>query len=87
MIQSRSSLKRFMKHRRNSMKMWIARDSDNELFLFESEPVLRGCDKTGYLWYEPLDKFERCSKLDEFLFPEVTFENSPMEVELKLIEK
>ena len=62
------------------MKFWIARDSDNELFLFESEPVLRGCK--NHLWYEPLDKFERCSKLDEFLFPEVTFENSPMEVEL-----
>lgn len=29
------------------MKMWIARDSDNELFLFENEPVLRGCDETG----------------------------------------
>lgn len=69
------------------MKLWIARDSDNELFLFESKPVLRGCDETDYLWYEPLDKFERCSKLDEFLFPEVTFENSPQEVELKLIEK
>ena len=60
------------------MKMWIARDAgkQGELILYTEKPYTRehGC------W--------ECSAscdmlpLDEDYFPEVTFENSPMEVEL-----
>ena len=57
--------------------MWIARDEDRELFLYSKKPI----------------KFDRCFApkngrgilmIDEQLFPEVTFENSPVEVELKI---
>ena len=57
------------------MKMWIARDKCGGLFLYDSKPYR---DNNQY-------------KINEGLFmgingfPEVTFENSPMEVELKLI--
>lgn len=58
------------------MKMWIARDLDGSLALYEREPKLvvdqiwtGGCS----IWISPKE------------YPEVTFENSPMEVELKLV--
>lgn len=72
------------------MRMWIARTKENGLYI---SPVLPS-------YYEDID-FWCYSKeyedgthalntglpLDSKLYPEVTFENSPMEVELKLIEK
>ena len=65
------------------MKLWVARDKRGELFVFEKKPE-RGSNGCWYPecnsdWFRNID--------DNRLFPEVTFENSPMEVELKLIEK
>lgn len=60
------------------MKMYIARDKCGSLWLYESEPIRQG------EWFVPTC-FEDCKKLHYTLFPEVTFENSPMEVELKLV--
>lgn len=70
------------------MKLWIARDEgSNYCKLFINKP------------YKVYDKFiKRIVWLTQDLlgtymclpddnFPEVTFENSPMEVELKLVEK
>ena len=59
------------------MKMWIARDKDGGLWLYESEPI-RQRER-----FVPTC-FEDCKKLHCTLFPEVTFENSPQEVELVL---
>ena len=61
------------------MKLWIARDKDGTLCVFESKPYL----KKNKDW----DSNYNCFVIDESQFPEVTFKNSPMEVELKLIEK
>ena len=62
------------------MKMWIARDNDGRLFLYPTEPK-----RFGYNFvcrYVKGDYMQiNCDS-----FHEVTFENSPMEVELKLIE-
>ena len=69
------------------MKLWIARDIDNILVLFLNKPV---CSDSG-IWYVPFDSglnpISAIIAKDKTLFPEVTFENSPQEVELKLIEK
>lgn len=59
------------------MKMWIARDFNNHIFLHYERPRLRGEVWDSDNWFI----------LEDTDFPEVTFENSPMEVELKLIEK
>lgn len=61
------------------MKLWIARDKDGELKLFSQLPNK----------YE--DRFSQiiplyCS-IDRNEFPEITWENSPQQIELKLIEK
>ena len=59
------------------MKLWIARDYNGLLFLHDEKPTLH--EIYGY-WYS-----ENSYELDMDMFPEVTFENSPREVELKLV--
>ena len=63
------------------MKLFIARDKDGELYLYPSKP--RNGDyrfTCGYVYEEFIN-------LNGDEFPEVTFGNSPQEVELKLVEK
>ena len=57
------------------MKLWIARDRDykRQLFLYVDKP-----QSYEGIWYSTSDIYE----IDSRLFPEVTFENSPQEVEL-----
>lgn len=64
------------------MKMYITRDKFGALSVFNHKPYLKG----GLWWPEPdIDEHEEWPLYFD-LFPEVTFENSPMEVELKLIK-
>lgn len=65
------------------MKLWIARELSNKLSLFSNKPKLQFVNIYGkQIW---IGDFVAAVKTD--LFPEVTFENSPQEVELKLINK
>lgn len=64
----------------SKIKLWIARDKNGELFFYVGEKPFRRGDifivkDSGYfnLYIE--------------LFPEVTWENSPQQVELKLIKE
>ena len=57
------------------MKLWIARDLSGTLVLWFNKPV-----KQGVRWYNNDGFFV----LDPVQFPEVTFENSPQEVQLYL---
>lgn len=59
------------------MKMWIARLSDNTLELFKIKPKSFYEEGIGQYWAGGDSLFLRADS-----FPEVTFENSPMEVEL-----
>ena len=63
------------------MKMWIARDECGLLSLHNTKPKKFYEECIGYTW------IGRSMALPMSLYPEVTFENSPKEVELKLIEK
>ena len=58
------------------MKLYITRDKIGTLTVHESEPYCLFSN-----WHNSKQEFY----LDSGLFPEVTFENSPQEVELKLI--
>ena len=60
------------------MKLWIARDKNDDLFLYDVEPTANsfGCWESSGNYYE----------IGWRLFPEVTFENSPQEVEFKLVK-
>lgn len=60
-------------------KLWIARDKDGILYLHYHEPERderEGCFYAGI----------RCP-LPYKMFPSVTWENSPQQIELKLIEE
>lgn len=62
------------------MKLWIARDKDGYSQLYVEKPIeIGGC-------FKPIPN-TRWFTISCNLFPEVTFENSPQEVELKLVEK
>lgn len=61
------------------MKLWIARDTDGYSQLYVEKPIKKNdhfvsIPNTG--WFTISCK----------LFPEITFENSPQQVEIKLIE-
>lgn len=65
--------------------MWICRDENGHLHLFAKKPQMRySYYYECMVWHD--DALQHVMLL-EMAFPEVTFENSPMEVELKLIEK
>lgn len=62
------------------MKMYIARNEDGSLALFrKKKPKLFWDEKVGQYWVGS------SMWLDSNDYPEVTFENSPQEVELKLV--
>lgn len=63
------------------MKLWIARNKNNRLALYTEEPILYYNE-----YYEGPYKSQRID-LDENLFPEVTFESGPHQVELNLTKK
>lgn len=57
--------------------MWIARDKNGWLCIFCTKPHL---DKVRKGW--EIDGIDWCA-IDEDLFPEVTFDNSPKELVIK----
>ena len=61
------------------MELWIARDKNGDIFLYEMKPIRKA------------EHFARCGRCIEvfnpYLFPEVTWENSPKKVEIKLKEE
>lgn len=62
------------------MKFWIARDYDGELWVYPRKPILDVDIYKIDFSLEDSSSFE----LSTNLFPEITFENSPQEIELKL---
>lgn len=57
--------------------VWIARDKDNKLYLYEDKPfVVDGKRFESYSCYD-------CWRISEKLYPEITFENSPKQLIIK----
>ena len=78
----RNTLKSGEEHvasKERGLSVWIARDKNGELYLYKSEPWRNGlcfdCDEILIL------------SMDEDMYPEITWENSPKEFELKAVEK
>ena len=70
------------------MKLWIARDEgDNTCKIFLKEPYKVYDDFIKKYCWETSDMMGTYMCLPSSEFPEVTFENSPQEVELKLIKE
>lgn len=70
------------------MKLWIARDEDGTLSLYYNRPIReigsydRGVYSKGYFYGECTSMY-----LDKDDFPEITYENSPQQVEVNIIDK
>lgn len=60
--------------------MWIARDKNTLLHLFTTKPKLEGYIFVGE---DEFDNDTCIYELSRYLFPEVTFENSPKELVIK----
>lgn len=69
----------YVASKERGLSVWIARDKNGELYLYKSEPWRNGlcfdCDEILIL------------SMDEDMYPEITWENSPKEFELKAVEK
>lgn len=65
------------KIKQDEMKLWIARDKDGYVYLHRQKP-----SRSGKMFFS---KWSMC--MGNIILPEVTWENSPQEVELKLINK
>lgn len=63
------------------MKLWIARDKDNTLKAYTVIPAKMPLFKAKYFAVEDHNYLE----LDNSLFPEVTWENSPKQVKIELV--
>lgn len=59
--------------------VWVARDDDGSLWIYTTKPVKGGgmfsCSATG-------DMFQ----IDDSVFPEITYDNSPVKVKLLFID-
>lgn len=68
----------YVASKERGLSVWIARDKDGELCLYKSKP-----------WrcvYDQFDCDEIFLPMDSDMFPEITWENSPKEFELKAVE-
>ena len=61
-------------------KLWLARDKDGCLYLYDSIP-----EKAIDMFFERDEG--KSLFIGKSIFPEVTYENSPKQVELKLVSK
>ena len=67
------------------MKIWLCRNTHGILSLHWTEPFK--VKYNNHTYWDSVGRYDKHNLLYDDHFPEVTFENSPMEVELKLIEK
>lgn len=58
---------------------WVARDKDEKVFIYNSEPIRLESE-----FKFDGDSFGHCVELHNGLFPEITWENSPKKIEMKL---
>ena len=61
------------------MKLWIVRDLSEELILFKEKPTYNDKFKMWMLGGLPVGRLRG--------FPEITFENSPQQIEIKLFKE
>lgn len=69
------------------MEIWIARDKDGLLYLYDYKPQKNEISGKFTCGIKSNGDWSEEYELNSHLFPELTFENSPQEVELKLVEK
>jgi hypothetical protein len=73
------------KTKEKTVRLWIARDKySQELWLYKYKPVKRENNYYPDLSEEYQTVYD-CLQMESTMFPDVTFDNSPQEVEIKLV--
>ena len=60
--------------------MWVARDKDGKLHLFNIKPYKNLLECDSFKWYPDIRAVK--FKIDSSLFPDLTWEDEPLEVNL-----
>lgn len=66
---------------------WLARDKDGDLTLFTHRPYFN--ESPGFIpgWdVNSKDDWIESMKLDPCLYPEITYENSPVEIKFEMVK-
>lgn len=66
------------------LSVWIARDKDGEISIYKNKPWKR---ENEMYHNGEFDSDDYYINIDKELYPEITWENSPKEFELKAVEK
>lgn len=67
--------------------MHIARDSDGSLTAFETKPKRYYLNEKEFIWISPVRRPTMIIDMKASDHPEVTPDNSPVEIEFELFEK
>ena len=76
--------KEYVASKERGLSVWIARDKDGEISIYKNKPWKR--ENEPYHNGE-FDSDDYYINIDKELYPEITWENSPKEFELKAVEK
>jgi len=76
-LDTSTKLKEVMEEDETKYK-WIARDKDGQLYQFTHKPE---ANEKGNFYTLPTEEITDMKKLDNSLYPEVTYENSPIKLE------
>lgn len=57
--------------------MWVARDKDGHLFLWDRQP-----ERGGTLWIVKNTVLQHWFEIDASLFPDLKWEDEPIEIEI-----
>ena len=74
----------YVANEERGLSVWIARDKDGEISIYKNKPWKR--ENEPYHNGE-FDSDDYYINIDKELYPEITWENSPKEFELKAVEK
>ena len=66
-------------------ELWIARDESGSLAAYNVKPTRYRHKKKGCGFFNVIPGMNNILKLDDNLFPEVTWENSPRKVKIELV--
>ena len=75
--------KEYVESKERGLSVWIARDKNGELYLYKSKPWRCKEDTNGHFDCDEI----LILSMDEDMYPEITWENSPKEFNLKEVEE
>lgn len=81
---NREQIRSVVENKERGLSVWIARDKDGEISIYKNKPWKR--ENEPYHNGE-FDSDDYYINIDKELYPEITWENSPKEFELKAVEK